>query len=267
MKLKTLVFLFVLGSFSLAVAQINIPKLPDTQTAVYDGANMLSDSEESLIEQKLIRYADTTSTQIVVAIIPSLNGEYIATYAAEWAEEWGIGQKGKDNGCIILISKNDRKMTIQNGYGLEEKLTDYNSKAIIDQIMTPEFKRGNFYAGIDKATTAIFEVLAGTFKGKPKKDKSKSIKSIGVAIFIIIFVIILIISRIRRGGGRGNGRGGRRFREPSLFDILVLSSLGSSHGSGGSFGGGSSGGGFGGGGFSGGFGGGSFGGGGAVGGW
>lgn len=266
MKLKTLIVLFVFGAFSISMAQIIIPELPDVQTAVYDGANMLSENEENRLEQKLIRYADTTSTQIVVATIESLNGEYIATYAAEWAEAWGIGQKGRDNGCIILISKQDRKMTIQNGYGLEEYLTDYNSKTIIDQIMTPEFKRGNYYAGIDQATTAIFEVLAGTFKGnQSKKSGEKSFKLIPVLIALFV-IFMIVISIIRKGGKGGNGRGGRR-RGLSMFDILVLSSLGSSHGSGGSWGG-SSGGGFGGGGgFSGGFGGGSFGGGGAVGGW
>jgi len=267
MKFKTFLVLFVFGVFTVSFAQINIPKLPDVETAVYDGADMLTDSEEKLLQQKLIRYADTTSTQIVVATINSLNGTYIATYAAEWAEEWGIGQKGKDNGCIILISKNDRKMTIQNGYGLEEKLTDYNSKIIIDQIMQPEFRNGNFYAGIDKATTAIFEVLAGTFEGnKAKQSGGKGFKVF--PILVIIFIVFMIVVAIaRRGGNGGNGRGGRRFREPSLFDILILSSLGSSHGSGSSWSGGSGGGFGGGGGFSGGFGGGSFGGGGAVGGW
>ena len=266
MKLKALLVLFVCGVFSVSVAQINIPKLPDVETAVYDGADMLSEVEESRLEQKLFRYADTTSTQIVVATIESLNGEYIAAYAAEWAEAWGIGQKGKDNGCIILISESDRKITIQNGYGLEEYLTDYNSKIIIDRIMQPEFKKGNFYTGIDKATTAIFEVLAGTFKGDKTKKSGEKPFSVFAILFVVFIVIMIIASIARRGGKGGNGRGGR-FREPSLFDILVLSSLGSSHRSGGSFGGGSSGGFGGGGGFSGGFGGGSFGGGGAVGGW
>jgi uncharacterized protein len=263
MKFKTLLLFFVFAVFYTSVAQISIPKLPEIQTAVYDGADMLSEMEENLLQQKLIRYADTTSTQIVVATIPSLNGEYIATYAAEWAEAWGIGQQASDNGCIILISKNDRKITIQNGYGLEEYLTDYNSKIIIDRIMQPEFKKGDFYTGIDNATTAIFEILAGTFKAE-QTNRGGDTGFNFFTILIVVFIVIIIIAIAKKGGKGGKGRG-RRFREPSIFDMLVLSSLGSNRSSGGSFGGSS--GGFGGGGFSGGFGGGSFGGGGAVGGW
>ncbi len=259
--------LFTLGIFLVSffgLAQKDIPPVPDVEKAVYDYADMLSSSEEKALRQKLETYADTTSTQIVIATVASLNGEYIATYATEWAQKWGIGQKGKDNGAFILVSKNDRKITIQNGYGLEEYLTDYNSKTIIDQIMQPEFKRGNFYAGFDKATTAIIDLLAGNFDPDALRNKSSKFDFKKLIPFIIIVIFIIIaIARSRRGGGRGSG--GRR-SSPDLFDILVLSSLGGRHSSGGSFGG-SSGGFGGGGGFSGGFGGGGFGGGGAVGGW
>jgi len=249
--------------FSTAYAQKGIPERPKEEKAVYDLADMLSNSEENALRQKLETYADTTSTQIVIATINSLDGEYIATYAAEWAQKWGVGQRGKDNGAFILVSKKDKKITIQNGYGLEEYLTDYNSKTIIDQIMEPRFKQGDFYAGFDEATTAIIQLLAGNFNPDQLKNKSKKFDLFKFIPFIIIVLFIIIaIVRNKRGGGRGNGgrRGG-----PDLFDILILSSLGGRHSSGGSFGGSS--GGFGGGGFSGGFGGGGFGGGGAVGGW
>ncbi len=260
--LLSLLLIFSLSSF----AQKQIPSQPDKQKSVYDFADMLSDGEEVNLRQKLETYADTTSTQIVIVTIKSLEGEYIATYATEWAEQWGIGQDNKDNGAIIMVSQDDRKITIQNGYGLEEYLTDYNSKTIIDQIIQPAFKKGNFYQGLDKATTAMFQLLDGQFDAEALNQKSnnkKNILSYLVPIIIVIFFIILVMKR-RRGGG--SGKGGMRRGGPDLFDILILSSLGGSHRSG-SFGGGSSGGSFGGGGFSGGFGGGSFGGGGAVGGW
>jgi len=248
-------------------AQRNIPAVPEEQKAVYDYADMLSESEENALRQKLETYADTTSTQIVIATIQSLEGEYIALYATEWAQKWGIGQKGKDNGAIILVSKDDRKITIQNGYGLEEYLTDYNSKTIIDQIMQPEFKRGNFYAGFDKATTAMFDLMAGNFDADAlRKRKKKPDFDFLKLIPLVIIIIIIIIIGISRGRGGGRGNGGRG-RGPDLFDILILSSLGGRHSSGGGFGGSSGGFGGGGGGFSGGFGGGGFGGGGAVGGW
>ncbi|MCK8521402.1 TPM domain-containing protein [Aquimarina sp. D1M17] len=237
-----------------------IPAKPKFQTAVYDEATMLSPSQAKRLEQKLVRYSDTTSTQIVVATINSLQGENIGLYAAEWAHEWGIGQEKEDNGVFILVAKNDRKIWIATGYGVEEKLTDFMSKTIVDQIITPEFKKGNFYGGLDKGTTAIFEVLDGTFKGSRKGSGNKI--SIGQIIFLVIIFIIILkaISKSNRGNdGRGNR--GRRSGSGSLLDVIILSNMGR-----GSFGGGSSGG-FGGGGFGGGFGGGGFGGGGAGGSW
>lgn len=257
--------LLLIFSFS-SYAQKDIPPQPKKQKAVYDYADMLSDNEEVALRQKLETYADTTSTQIVIITLKSLDGEYIATFATEWAQKWGIGQNNEDNGAIIMVSKEDRKITIQNGYGLEEFLTDYNSKTIIDQIMQPAFKQGNFYKGFDEATSAMFQLLAGQFDAKALNQKSKNEKSIlsyVIPIIIVIFFIILIIKRRPDGGG---GKGGMRRGSPDLFDILILSSLGGSHRSGGGFGG-SSGGFGGGGGFSGGFGGGGFGGGGATGGW
>ncbi|MGX1023577.1 TPM domain-containing protein [Psychroflexus sp. MBR-150] len=258
---SSLVLFFSLSSF----AQKKIPPQPDKQKAVYDYANMLSDNEEVALRQKLETYADTTSTQIVIVTLNSLEGEYIATFATEWAQQWGIGQNNKDNGAIIMVSQDERKITIQNGYGLEEYLTDYNSKTIIDQIMQPAFKKGNFYQGLDEATTAMFQLLAGQFDAETLNQKNqKSLLSYVIPILFIVIFIILVLKR-RRGGG--DGKGGMRRGGPDLFDILILSSLGGSHRSGG-FGSGSSGGSFGGGGgFSGGFGGGGFGGGGAVGGW
>ncbi len=262
LKYNTFLFLFIgLLGFQTLSAQRDIPPKPSIETSVYDEADVLNASEEKLLEQKLIRYADTTSTQIVIATIKSLEGEYIGLYAAEWAQKWGIGQSGKDNGLLILLSKNDRKIWITTGYGLEGDLTDAATNTIIDQIILPEFRSGNYYSGLDKGTTAIFQVLNGTFKGSPKSGKSGGIPSqfIILGIFFIIF-LISIFSRKNKGGKNGGRRSGS-----GLLDILILSSLGSSLGRGGGFGGGGFGGG--GGGFGGGFGGGGFGGGGAGGGW
>ncbi len=244
-------------------AQLNLPAKPKFATSVYDAAELLSPSEESALKQKLIKYADTTSTQIVVATINTLNGEYIGTFAAEWAHKWGIGDSKKDNGLLILMAKKERKLWITTGYGLEQYLTDYRTKEIIDQIIIPHFKRGNFYAGLDAGTTAVMQVLSGTYKA-PKKRSSSG--NSGVGFFIIIFFIVIIILSViknRNGGGRN---GGRKSGADSLLDILILSSMGRGFG-GGSSGGFGSGGGFGGGGFGGGFGGGGFGGGGAGGSW
>ena len=252
-------FLVVLGLFCSAVhAQRQIPPKPSKQTSVYDEASMLSVSQAKQLEQKLIRYSDTTSTQIVIATIISLEGENIGLYAAEWAHKWGIGQEKEDNGIFILVAKNDRRIWIATGYGVEEKLTDATSKTIIDQIITPQFKLGNFYKGLDNGTTAIFEVLNGTFKGSPKSDKDIPIGQIIIFIFFII-ILIRAFSKSNHGGDKGNR--GNRSGGGSLLDVIILSNMGRGGYSGGSFGGGSSGG------FGGGFGGGGFGGGGAGGSW
>lgn len=251
---------FLVNNFALLHGQIEIPKKPSNQTAVYDGASFLSKNEAQRLEQKLITYADTTSTQIVIATINSLQGEYIGTYAAEWGQKWGIGQSKQDNGLLILVAKEDRKIFISTGYGLEEKLTDFNTKTIIDQIITPEFKTGNFYTGLNKGTDAVFEVLNGTFQGSPKRKSQSEGPPFSMILIIIIFIIIIVsISKNNRGGGRN---GGRRSLGGSLLDVIILSSMGR-----GGFGSGSGGGSFGGGGFGGGFGGGGFGGGGAGGSW
>jgi uncharacterized protein len=263
---RQLIFLLVALVGFTAIAQREIPKKPSDQTSVYDGANILKTSQEKLLEQKLVRYADSTSTQIVVATINSLNGEHIGTYATEWAHKWGIGQKGKDNGLLVLLAKDDRQIFITTGYGLEEYMTDANSRLIIDQVILPEFRKNNYYAGLDKGTSAIFKVLAGTFEGVAKKQQNKGFPIQGI-FFILIFIII-VISIIKKNKGGGGRNGGRRSGTDTLFDALILSSLGRGMFGGGSSGGGFSGGGsFGGGGFGGGFGGGGFGGGGAGGSW
>ncbi|RZS99858.1 TPM domain-containing protein [Aquimarina brevivitae] len=261
-QFKTYCTTFILLFLTLGAlcAQRNIPPKPAKETAIYDSASFLNPQERSALERKLINYADTTSTQVVIATINSLNGEYIGTYAAEWAHKWGIGQKEKDNGILILLSKNDRKIWITTGYGVEEKLTDLQSKTIIDQIITPQFKKGNFYAGLDEGTTAIFEVLNGTFEGKRTSSKRPNFPI--VEFIFLAFIIIGIIRALSRSNRNdGNGRGGSR-STGSLWDIIVLSSLGRGGfgGSSGGFSGGS-------GGFGGGFGGGGFGGGGAGGSW
>ncbi|OIQ21115.1 MAG: hypothetical protein BM557_05015 [Flavobacterium sp. MedPE-SWcel] len=258
---RYLLFSLLLICFSALGQKVDIPKKPNDiskQTGYYDfKTNLLSKSESERIERKLINYADTTSTQIVVVVVPTTGGQDVSKFAFDIADSWGIGQEKEDNGILLLVAVEDRKMSIQTGYGTEHLMTDYKSKLIIDNDITPEFKTGNYYAGIDKGTTAIMEVMSGEYRGERKRDRGSSF----VAIMFFVLIIILITSLFsKRGGGGRGGRGGGS----TLADILILSSLGSSGGFGG---GNSSSGGFGGGGFGGGFGGGGFGGGGASGGW
>lgn len=268
-KIRLLLFSAVF-TFSLLLnplfSQITIPAKPKKQTSVYDEVGILSSVEKSQLEQKLIQYADSTSTQIVVSVIPTLNGEEIALYATEWAHKWGIGQAQEDNGVFILVATEDRKLTIRTGYGVEHLLTDALSKRIIEQIITPEFKKGNYYNGLDKGTDVIIQILQGEYTNKQDKNKRSEGFPFLLIVIIVLIIVFAISSKKDRGGtGPFNNKGRKRSVADGLLEAIILSSLGRSSGrSSGGFGGfgGSSGGGFGGG-----FGGGGFGGGGASGGW
>ncbi|RAK24185.1 uncharacterized protein B0I03_10236 [Flavobacterium aquaticum] len=252
-KLFILVF-FLFGIY--ANAQFTIPKVPSFQTSVYDYADVLNPTEEKELENKLVRYSDSTTTQIVVITIDDLKGESIGLLTPRWAQEWGIGQEKEDNGILILLSKNDREIWISPGYGVEDRLTAGINGELIRNIIIPEFKAGSYYSGLDKGADAIFEVLKGKYKGS-RKESNKDFPILPIIVFVVI--LILIISKASKGGG--NSGGGSRGLD--LGDIIILSSLGRGNGGfgGGSFGGGSSGG------FGGGFGGGGFSGGGAGGSW
>ena len=257
-------FLF---SFNSVFAQFDIPKKPDFQTSVYDYINLLTPVQKSDLEQKLIKYSDTTSTQIVVAIITSTNGENINYLGANWLTKWGIGQAKEDNGILIILAKDDRKIAINTGYGVEHLLTDAMSKRIIENNIIPYFKQDDYYGGLQKGADAIFEVLNGEYQGTRKTSSNKEFPAELVIILIFIFIIIVLsISKNRRGGGNSGNRGNKS-DVMDIFEAIILSNMGRGNYKGGGGFGGGSGGGFGGGGFGGGFGGGSGGGGGASGGW
>ena len=183
---KKLIFLVaVFVSLSLFSQGYEVPEKPGFQTSVYDYLNLLSPAQKQLLESKLIRYSDTTSTQIVVAIISSTEGEEIKYLAAQWGEKWGIGQKGKDNGVLMLLAKDDKKIAIQVGKGAEPLLTDFQSKRIIERVIIPEFKKGDFYSGLDRGATYIFKTLNGEFKGTRKKNE----KGFDSGVFVFVFII------------------------------------------------------------------------------
>nr|WP_231931290.1 MULTISPECIES: TPM domain-containing protein [Bizionia] len=246
------------------LAQFTIPEMPKEQTSVYDYVGLLSATEKSALENKLIKYSDTTSTQIVVAIISSTNGENINYLGAQWGDKWGIGQAKEDNGVLILLARDDKKIAINTGYGVEHLLTDAMSKRIIENDIIPFFKQNDYPGGLNRGADAIFEVMTGEYNGSRPSGSSDGFP-IGALfpLFIIFLFIIISISKNKRGGGKG-GSGSNKSGGFSILDAIILSNMGRGGfgGSSGGFGGSSGGGGFGGG-----FGGGGFGGGGASGGW
>ncbi|MBU2995363.1 TPM domain-containing protein [Cellulophaga baltica] len=264
--LKGNIIILFLLVFGFGYSQFQIPEKPSDQKAVYQYISLLSVAQQNSLNQKLKHYADSTSTQIVVAIIGSTNGEGINYLGAQWGQKWGIGQDGKDNGILLLLAKDDRKVAINTGYGIEGSITDALSKKIIEQVIIPEFKTGDYYNGLDRGTDAIIMALNGEFS-ENRNFENNSFPFQKILPFIIFIVIIIILTNRNRGNGNSNGGNrGNRSGGFDIWDAIILSNMGrGGHSSGGgSFGGG----GFGGsGGFGGGFGGGGFGGGGASGGW
>jgi uncharacterized protein len=168
---KYTVVLVALLFVQLAFSQFTIPEKPSLQTSVYDYASVLSPSQKANLENKLIRYSDSTSTQIVLITVKTIKGESLGILTPRWAQKWGIGDAKKDNGILILLAEKEHKIWISPGYGAEIKLTAGITGTIVRNIIIPEFKRGDYYAGLNKGSDAIFYVLKGTFKNTQAKKK------------------------------------------------------------------------------------------------
>ena len=228
---------------------------PNPPQAVNDFGNFLEAPQRAALEQKIRAYNDSTSSAIVIITVPDLQGDDIADLSLKYLRGWGIGTKEKNNGILILVSKQDRKARIETGYGMEGPIPDITAKHIIDEQMIPNFKTNDYYEGFDKTIDAIIKAAAGEYQAAPVKSVSP-LRFKPILILIIIIIFFIISSRGGSGGGSSIGRGG-------ALPFILGSMLGSGFGGGGR---GGDGGGFGGGGF-GGFGGGGGGGGGASGGW
>jgi uncharacterized protein len=257
---RFLAFIFLFLSVC-ANAQIEkvVPPAPIPPKLVNDLAHMLTAEQVQALENKLVAYNDSTSSQIAVVTVNSLEGYDIAEYALALGRKWQVGGKEFNNGIVLLVAKEDRKARIEVGPGLEGPIPDVTAKSIIDNELTPNFKEGNYYRGLDEATDAIIKAAAGEYKKAAKKgSKGSPFGFLGILVFIILMIFIG-----RKGGRGGGGMASRR----GFGDVGTAWILGSLLGGGRGGGGGWSGGGGGGGGGFGGFGGGSFGGGGASGSW
>lgn len=256
----TLAFIFVLISFcSFGQKNKNFPDPANPPRLVNDFAGMMTPAQQENLETLLVDFSKTTSNQITIVTVKSLNGYDVSQYATELGNYWKVGMKGKENGVIILVSKEEQKINISPGYGLEAVLTDALSGRIIRNEMAPDFKNGNYYAGFQKAANAIILATKGEYSADNKASDSKGSPLGGLVFIIVLVLIIMALTKGGKGGGGGgnyvSGRG-----NGFLTGAILGGLLGGGGGRGGGFGGGG-GGGFGG------FGGGSFGGGGASGGW
>lgn len=266
--LKKLILFIV---FALVVLKTFAQELPPkSNTLVTDYVNLLHNDQKNELEQKLKAYADSTSTQIAVVLIKTVGNYDINDFGQKLGRAWGIGEKGKNNGVLLLVAVGDRKVAIQTGYGAEGAVTDYATHDIIQKDIIPRFKENDYYAGISAGADDIMKLMKGEYKASGKNKKGNKDDGGPVGFIIIIVIVILIIIFRRRGGGGGHIIGSRGGASPFWW-FLAGSALGRGSGGwggfsdgGGGFGGGSSGGDSGG---FGGFGGGDFGGGGSSGSW
>lgn len=185
-------FLFLIGR----AYALDVPKL---QGYVNDYANMVSPQARAELENELKSFEQTDSTQIVILTIPSLEGDAIEDFGIRVAEAWKIGQKNKDNGVIFIASKQDRKMRIEVGRGLEGKLTDLMAGRIIDLVVKPRFKRGDFDGGFIAGVSSLIDASRGEFKadGNHRQDKQKGFPSLFTFIIFGGFVLLVLGSMSR----------------------------------------------------------------------
>jgi len=243
---------------------VEAAKVPVPRGYVNDYGNMISLSAEADLAAKLKNFEETDSTQLVILTVPSLEGEPVEDYSIRVAEAWKIGQKGKDNGILFLVSREDRKMRIEVGRGLEGKLTDLTAGRIIDLVVKPKFKSEDYDGGFTAGVSALIDATRGEFtadKRAPSGGQGPYVPFAGgmspwLALLILLgfFVFFAAMARSHRQGVRRGGTRGGYLPYPGGYYGGGWSTRGdrdSGSGSGGGFSGG--GGGFGGGGASGGW--------------
>lgn len=201
---KIIIFLALLFPL-LSSAQLQIPELWGTR--IHDEAKVLTLAFINELEQQLKLHEDSTSNQLAILIVPSLNDVPIEDYTLRVAEEWKLGQEEKDNGAILFIALNDRKVRIEVGEGLEGVLPDAICNQIIRNEIAPYFRQDNYEGGIRAAVTAMVSAIGGEYEvenGPVARRKGRGGSLWGT---LIILTIIIIISRIRGGGGNYRGGG------------------------------------------------------------
>lgn len=186
-----LCIVLALGAGIFLPETVSALEVPPLQGRVNDTAHLLKPNSVRMLEQTLQALEQSDSTQIVVLTIPSLEGESLEQYSLKVVEKWKIGQKGTDNGALLFIAVNDRKIRIETGYGLEGKLTDLVSGRIIREIIVPSFREKNFDQGVVDGVKAMIAAVKGEFKGKGAVKKQKRRDPSGFVITLIIGLAVI----------------------------------------------------------------------------
>lgn len=178
-------------------------EVPYLAGRVNDQAGLLDDSFEAQLDEQLRRLEEETGAQVVVLTVPSLEGDPIEDYSIRVAETWKLGQKGADNGVLVLIARDERRVRIEVGYGLEPVLTDALSGRIIDSLMTPKFRAGDFDGGVADAVGAIATAIRGEPVDIPKSPRRSGRFNPAALIFFLIFGLPFINAALTTRGAAG----------------------------------------------------------------
>lgn len=256
-QLSTLLFFIFFSGLTLFSQQEGLPNRPNPPRLVNNLSkefpDFLTPDEVNKLESKLVKFSDETSNQIAIVIVDDLNDLEPWTYATELGQKWQVGQKGKDNGIVILLKptggQGQRKFHIAIGYGLEGAIPDLTSKRIQDKELLPYLQQGRNFDALDKTTDVLMALAKGEYNSKDYNKGSGTSVWLVIGLFLLVFILVAVFGKKNGGGGTTFGRGG-------AFGTGFIGGFGGFGG-----GGSSGGGGFGG------FGGGSFGGGGSGGSW
>ncbi|RYE16252.1 MAG: TPM domain-containing protein, partial [Sphingobacteriales bacterium] len=243
---KYIVFVVLFLFAAVAFAQ-ELPEKPTT--LVNDYAGVLSAADKQSLEDKVVAFDDSTSTQIAIVLVKTLGDQDVAEYALKLGRKWGVGHAGKNNGIMILAAIDDRKLTIQTGYGVEGAIPDAITRQIRENDMNPRFREGDYYGGLNAAVEDIIKYTKGEFKAEAKPVKKQGKGGPPVIVIIIVIVVLILVFSKRGGGGGGGQIIGRRGSASPFWWLLAGNMLGGGGRSSGGDWGGFSGGGGGGGGF------------------
>ncbi len=231
----------------LLIATVLAQSFPPLSGRVVDVARLLNADHHAALEAKLKAHEDKTGDQVVVATVPSLGGATVEDYANRLYRHWQLGQKAKNNGALLLVAPNERKVRIEVGYGLEGALTDALSGVIIRTAIAPRFNAGDFAGGINAGVDAVLSVLTGDADEWQRRAKVRADDHGGLDWFTIIFMLVILFLIVRGLFRNGGGPGRSHRRQGGSWVVLPVPSGsgwgGGFSGGGGSFGGGFSGGG------------------------
>ena len=222
MKKSVLVLSFILFFLPILGQALDVPNL---QGYVNDYGGMISPAAKERLDGELKAFEQSDSTQLVILTVPSLQGETIDGFGIKVAEAWKIGQKNKDNGIILLIAKQERKIRIEVGRGLEGRLTDLLAGRIIDLVITPRFKRGDFDGGVMAGVSALIDATRGEFKaeGRPPAKQTRGLHSFLVFLVAFFVVLIMLSSFSRILGGVAGAVGLPALVHLGLFPLGLVS--------------------------------------------